>query len=230
MRTATFALVLAAGCLAGCSWFKPIVPAPATGDAEFNATWEASLAALKEYRFVIDREDRRAGVITTQPMVGRHWFELWRPDAATRFARAEGTLQTIYRQATVIVRRQEETATGQDTRPAETAPTETQTAPSGDRPGGYVAEVIVKTQRSDKPDLQITSTAEAHLMFVAPESLGRSPTLGEPQAQMESEPGSHLVDLGRDEALERRIAARIGTLRERYARLAGSEKPDSHDE
>lgn len=91
MKALLYVLIsaLAVTCLGGCWreawWPSPrVTPARPTGDVEFEATWDAAIAALGKYRFRVDRADRRAGVITTFPLVGRHWFEFWRRDATTR--------------------------------------------------------------------------------------------------------------------------------------------------
>lgn len=101
------AIVAAVGALAtGCAnYTKPqMPPAPQTPAARnFDALWQGSLEVLRKYRFEIDRLDRRAGVITTRKMLARHWFEFWRLDAISAEDLVEGTVQTVYRQATVRI-------------------------------------------------------------------------------------------------------------------------------
>ena len=106
-RAMQIAIVAAVGALTlGCAnYTKPQVPpAPQTpAERNFDALWQGSLEVLGKYRFEIDRLDRRAGVITTRKMLARHWFEFWRPDAVSADDLAEGTVQTVYRQATVRI-------------------------------------------------------------------------------------------------------------------------------
>lgn len=106
----------------------------------FQQLWQASRKVLIGYHFHIDRQDPRAGVITTWPMTGKHIFEVWRKDAARFSDSGESTLQTIYRAASVTIR---PTIDGQDYEP--------------------VVEVFVS--RSDKPIDSIASTSDAYDMF-----------------------------------------------------------------
>ena len=107
----------------------------------FHANWRASLDVLDEYRFQIGRSDRRAGLITTEPLLGKHWCEFWRSDAATCQDLWESTLQTIHRVAVVRIQPEAESASG------------------------FVVEAEVRTYRSNRPVQQITSTSEAYGMF-----------------------------------------------------------------
>ncbi len=122
---------------------QPIVPAtpPTAGEQNFQAVWNASLAVLREYGFTVVAESRREGTIATAPLVGRHWFEVWRHDAATPEEVAESTLQTLYKSATVTVR------------------------PDPDWPDSYYATVAVEVWRSNKPEMIVTSTSEAYGLF-----------------------------------------------------------------
>lgn len=125
----------------GCFYMgKPVESPPGIADENFNAVWDATNEVLRKYRFVIDRADRREGVITTYPMIGRHWFEFWRKDAITRRDVAEGTIQTVYRQVTVNIHRQ---ADGKE----------------------YLAAVRVLITRSNLTNPQVTSTSDAYDLF-----------------------------------------------------------------
>ena len=108
-RTIMAAIVLAALAGGGCAptYSTPIVDArPATeAERQFEARWQASLDVLRSYRFKIDYQDRRRGLIKTEPMIARHFFEFWRHDAATNYDVLEGTLQTVYVVASVQVSR-----------------------------------------------------------------------------------------------------------------------------
>ncbi len=107
----------------------------------FHVNWRASLDVLDEYRFEIGRADRRAGLITTEPLLGKHWFEFWRSDAATGEDLWESTLQTIHRVAVVRIQPDPESASG------------------------FVVQAEVRTYRSNRPVQEITSTSEAYGMF-----------------------------------------------------------------
>ena len=152
----------------------------------FEITWRASQDVLRRYNFELDRLDRRAGVITTEPLTGKHWFEFWRHDAATNFDLAEGTVQTVYRSATVTIR------------PVQ--------------PGGtkFKATVEVTVERSDILEPQLTSTSEAYDLFILPgggEERGRY-LLDYGRDELGRLRGG-AVPLGRDGELERILAAAI---------------------
>ena len=70
---------------------------PMVIDNNFEEVWSASRNELVRRGFVIDRLDKRAGVIETFPLVSRQWFEFWRQDVVTSNAAAESSLQTIRR-------------------------------------------------------------------------------------------------------------------------------------
>ena len=74
-------------------------------EKNFQAVWDASCETLSAYRFNVDRRDRRAGLITTKPMASRHFFEWWRRDKATASGALENTVQPIYRQVSVEIRK-----------------------------------------------------------------------------------------------------------------------------
>ncbi|OPX21398.1 MAG: hypothetical protein B1H04_06720 [Planctomycetales bacterium 4484_123] len=194
MKSAITTVCLLAGwtALTGCGQQTPVSAIPRTGgEANFDIAWEAALETLREYRFRIDRADRRAGIITTYPMTGRYWFEFWRADAATDRDVLEGSLQTIYRTVTVRLRRKAPPATG---------PTTTS------RPAECFAEVTVHTARSDRPTPQITSASEAFEMFLAPHR---------PSSEARGGPvpgtGANVVQLGKDPALAGQIQLRINS-------------------
>ena len=185
--TAAVTFVWATGCGPGQA---PRRAARATADEHFNAIWDAAVEVLRQYRFRVDRADRRSRVITTFPMVGRHWFEFWRADAATPRDVLEGSLHTIYRRAGVTIRRAE---------------VGTSTARV---PGRYVAAVEVRVSRSDRPVAHVTSTSEAYDMFLNPNQMARLPAGGDPGGRG----GQERVMLGRDRNLEKVLRHRINAL------------------
>ncbi len=175
--------VVCAGCMPTGS---PVSSPPGIADEDFNIAWDATNEVLREYRFFIDRADRREGVITTFPMIGKHWFEFWRKDATTRQDLAEGTIQTIYRCVTVGIRRQ--------------APQGTLRADDKK----YLVDVRVLTSRSDRLHPQVTSTSEAYDLFINPDMPRIAPLtgLGGPKS-------SGYVSLGRDKNLEQVLQREI---------------------
>lgn len=133
--------------LPGCAQHtQPVGPEPQwTGaNRNFRAVWHASIEVLRKYSFRIDRQDRRAGVITTEPLLGKHFFEFWRRDAVTGRDMAESSLQTIYRTVTVTI------------------------GPTAPGAATYKPIVEVQTQRSDGGDRGVVSTTDAYDLFVLP--------------------------------------------------------------
>ena len=172
--------------LTGCgSRMGPQPSASVVGDENFLALWDAAMEVLREHRFVIDRADKRAGVITTFPMVSRQWFEFWRSDAVTARDVLESSLQTIYRQVTVRIRRK-----------------------SPDSPY-YSASVSVSVSRSDRLNPQITSTSEAYDLFLSPGRISRSESLTGLSGSVSAE---RQVEVGRDAKLEKLLQNQINRL------------------
>ncbi len=177
MQKMLLAVMLAGSGLAGCATHR--APLPVTGDQEFDAIWDAAYNVLTEYRFRVDRNDPRAGVLTTYPMVGRQWFEVWRKDAPTVRMAAMNSLHMIWLIATVTVDKAEPTAQAEG------------------RLTKYRVDVQVKLRRSTRATYRVSSTADAFDMFRgrrdvardmamyegpdarpgAAESIGRSPKL-----------------------------------------------------
>lgn len=112
--TPFLAVWLACLLLAGC-WPQHTVSdrhrALSPEERNFLSVWESSRDVLQKYGFVLDRQDRRDGVITTYAMVGSQAFEVWRDDSATIFHMRENTVQTILRAAKVRIFRRDETDT-----------------------------------------------------------------------------------------------------------------------
>ncbi|MFP4139913.1 MAG: hypothetical protein ACOCWV_03350 [Planctomycetota bacterium] len=143
--TGMWMIVLAAACVTGgcASHTEPVVDVGPRTDAErnFQAVWDASLTTLREWGWEIAYADRRAGRIVTQPMTGKQFWEFWREDAATRHGALESSLQTIFRQAHVTVRRRE------------------------DAEDQYAVTAYVTETRSNRPQPQLEASSEAILMF-----------------------------------------------------------------
>ena len=204
MRTLVTISILLCAVLAltGCAQHTAPVGPPAqltTEQRNFESTWQGALEVLRTYYFTIDRQDRRAGVITTLPMTGRHWFEFWRHDAATGFDLAEGTVQTIYRQAKVTIR------------------------PVASNATTYTAKVEIDVYRSDKPNLQVTSTSDAYDLFLMPTGDDRRYRKMLLDYGRDDQGGlvarNQSVPLGRDDELEKKLEAEIEFAA--YSRLVG---------
>ena len=97
------ALILFYVSVCGCATTLSPINRPLVIDRDFEEAWSASRDELVRRGFVIDRLDKRAGVIETFPLVSRQWFEFWRQDVVTHDAAEEASLQTIRRRVLVKI-------------------------------------------------------------------------------------------------------------------------------
>ena len=196
-------IVAVAGLLSpGCAKHTtPIVPPRemTADERNFEAVWRASQDVLRKYYFTLDRRDRRAGIITTEPMVGKHWSELWRHDSVSRSDVAESTIQSIYRVVEVRIE------------------------PAEDVYEKYVPVVKVYAYRAEREMPQVTSTSEAYELFLTPGGhdrsaddflleQGRPETLAEAGVEQKAGLPDWLVPVGadgRDHNLEQQLTAEI---------------------
>jgi len=179
------ALLSAVTCGCAVKYTEPTAPPPQLSEPErnFETLWQASLEVLRRYYFEPQRQDRRAGVITTLPMTGKHYFEWWRKDAARAQDLSESSVQTLYRVARVTIR------------PADAA---------GETFG---VQVEVLLWRSDKSAQELASTSDAYRLFrsaAAPDKHQR-----ELAAERRKLKPAELADLGNDRALEAKLTADI---------------------
>jgi hypothetical protein len=63
----------------------------------FDSLWDASEETARQFLFRIDRRDQRSGLMTTQSMISKQWWEIWRKDAGTFKDTEEATLASIRR-------------------------------------------------------------------------------------------------------------------------------------
>jgi hypothetical protein len=168
-------LVVAVGC---ANYTEPVVAeSEMTAEQQrIERLWKSSRDVLRAYRFELDRTDRRAGILVTEPMTAQVLGEFWRKDAATGRDLAEGSLHTIYRQARVFI----ESAEAQE----------------------FNVRVEVKTYRANRPAVQVSSTSEAIGLFRLPGEVDENPL---PYEQGPGAISQHVSSLGRDEELEQQL-------------------------
>lgn len=111
MNSRSTSLVLMLLMFAGCTANKALdyeskATVTPVSSNNFDQLWNASLDSLHEYHFEIDRQDRRAGIITTKPMTSSQFFEPWRNELKSADAVAESSLATVRRTATIEITRQ----------------------------------------------------------------------------------------------------------------------------
>lgn len=75
--------------------------AAAVSQDDLETLWDASLRVLSRHGFQPDRQDRAAGIITTDPVTCMQWHEPWRQDVADNYSLAMSSLHTVRRQVTV---------------------------------------------------------------------------------------------------------------------------------
>lgn len=70
-------------------------PATATvGHWRFQTLWDAAEDAARSRLFDIDRRDFRQGILTTEPLLSRQFWEIWRHDVVDGADLAESSLAT----------------------------------------------------------------------------------------------------------------------------------------
>jgi hypothetical protein len=90
---------------------QPTPPVALVHSGDFDLLWESAKDVARSYLFSIDREDFRAGLITTEPMVSKQIFEPWRPDTGTIGGAVENSLADIRRTLRFEVDRDDQTGT-----------------------------------------------------------------------------------------------------------------------
>jgi hypothetical protein len=66
---------------------------------DLQSAMKQSELVLMKMDFVIDKADASAGVMTTKPLSGSQFFELWKPDNRTGYDAAQSNLHSIRRTA-----------------------------------------------------------------------------------------------------------------------------------
>lgn len=95
---------------AGCASISRVVAPRAVCEnplivpsADYETVWRETVRVVDEY-FDIKRENRLAGSIVTEPVIGATLLEPWRGDSPSLSDRLESTLQTIRRFARVEIK------------------------------------------------------------------------------------------------------------------------------
>jgi hypothetical protein len=149
---------------------------------DFETLWKACRRAVQARSFTVDRVDFRGGVMTTFPQVSRQIFEFGRDDVGTFGGLVESSLGTVRRSVRFDVRRQED--------------------------GTYLAEPKVVIERYAQTERRMTSVARyAEIFALDPSERG---TRDRGRLGIAADvPETYWYAHGRDEALERKIAADV---------------------
>ncbi|HSV13150.1 MAG TPA: hypothetical protein VLI90_02750, partial [Tepidisphaeraceae bacterium] len=108
-------------------------------DGDFYKLWNACRDEVFSRFFQIDREEYRDGLLTTQPMVTKQFFEVWRRDAVTIKDIADASVGTIRRTVRFQLTRKDD--------------------------GTYVAEPKVLVERFSSAERRLTAIHEYHAAF-----------------------------------------------------------------
>ncbi len=172
------------GCQQSVSMANPVPVA----EHEYDRVFDQAVDVLRRHRFVVERQDRRFGVISTHPQVASSVFEPWRGDNTTARQVAENTLNLRRRRVRILIE------------PALTA--DTVEAPDTQRPRYELFVEVMLEQRQHPPTP--LHTAEASLQASYTRDPGRQ--------SLETEKGLVASDwrpVGRDAELEQRLVAEI---------------------
>jgi hypothetical protein len=115
-------------------------------NADFYKLWSACREELHSRFFIIDREDYRLGLLTTQPLVTKGAFEVWRRDAVTVPDIAQSSLGTMRRTVRFEVIKHED--------------------------GTYTAAPRVLVERYSSAERRLTAIYEVHSAYSGPRPAG----------------------------------------------------------
>jgi len=148
-----------------------------TGDP--NYIWQICQEQIKRRGFVLDRVDRRQGIISSFPLISKQWFEFWRQDVVTMGDLLESSLHTLRR-----IIHLEMVAAGQ---------------------GRCGLSCLVMVERLSTERQVVSGRVRAQ--EILGRTAGRLPALG--RRNSEQAPLEQWLPIGQDRALEARILASI---------------------
>ena len=194
--------------LIGCAGSSMVVSNPLPiAEAEYDRVYDAAVDVLREMRFVVERQDRRFGVITTRPLISASIVEPWHDDNLTGEQAWEATLNHQRRQVRVMLNRRGEDAAAPvtDGEPAEAASPDDADrpapAPTSTHRANYLLQVEVVVERRHHPDRQLTTAAFS--------SMGFHDRAGHVVLTEAGYEASEWVPIGSDPILEQQLVAAI---------------------
>jgi hypothetical protein len=136
-------------------WNQPAaVHVPA---ADFYKLWNACKGEMYVRLFVVDREQFRDGLLSSEPLVSKQFFEFWRTDAVTVHDVAESSLASLRRTVHFEVTKQPD--------------------------GSYDMVPKVLVERYQSTERRLTAINQYHESFSAPRAYNDAPDeSGEPAA------------------------------------------------
>lgn len=185
------ALLWVAGLSGGCGRSVAVTEdSPVIEHGGYDRAFDATVEVLRDMRFVVDRRDRRFGVITTRPLIASSIFEPWYDDNTTLRQTVRSTLNLERRSVRVELEPREARPDGLDDSEGSAEDVDAPPAETHD------LRVTVSVDRRHHPPLELTSAA-----FGAVQS-----------SPLRTEAGlleSRWQPIGRDEPLEQRLARAI---------------------
>jgi hypothetical protein len=157
-------------------------PADQVKSTDFDALWESCKSTARAYLFTLEREDFRAGVITTRPMVSKQWFEPWRPDTGTLAGMNENSLATIRRTLRFEIER------GDD--------------------GSFTITPKVLIERMTLLERRLSSASQYRSVFIGPSTPPRYSVNLDDESAMDL-PVKYWTPVGRDTEMEKQVAKRL---------------------
>jgi len=82
-------------------------PVASASSPEFQKLWDACKDTARSMQFQIDLENYRDGVLTTQPMVSRQFYEFWRSDVGNTYGLLQSSLGTVRRRIVFEVKQED---------------------------------------------------------------------------------------------------------------------------
>ena len=90
------------------AWWLALPAVAHVQSTRFDALYAAAEATLRDRMFVLDRQDRRGGLITSKATITKQPLEFWRGDAVSGQALAESTVATVRRTVHIEIARQDD--------------------------------------------------------------------------------------------------------------------------
>ena len=91
-------MFLMTGILSGCTEKQTIAPEPrCLSGIDANSVMKTAERVLVDMNFIIDKADPNLSIITTRPLAGGQFFEVWRQDNVGGYNKAMSSLHSIQR-------------------------------------------------------------------------------------------------------------------------------------
>lgn len=154
----------------------------------FDRVFLASVDVLRDWRFVVNRKDRRQGIVSAAPRTAAAAFEPWQPDAFRSDRTWDSTVNYQRRRVRI-----------------EIAPTDPATVveSNGGPVSAYQLNVVCELDRRYYPPQQLTTAAVTKIQFTNSRTV-RKPVRTEAGVQE-----AYWQPVGRDGGFERALAAAI---------------------